>query len=102
MIRILIRFAAIHRVTDLVVDDEITRPLREAVGRRWPGSKVAYLLTCRRCVSVWAAVALAACPAWLIDALAGSAVTILADEWRTERGVRALERRVRASMESAR
>jgi hypothetical protein len=99
VIRLALRLAAVYRLTGLVVDDEVTRPLRAWVHTRWPGSPVAYLLSCRRCVSVWAGLAVVFAPAWLVDALAGSAATILADEWRAERGARALERRVRGAME---
>lgn len=99
MIRLLIRAAAVWRLTSLIVDDELTRPLRDRVATRWPGSQLAYLIRCNRCVSVWAGIVVAFAPAWLADALAGSAATILADEWRAQRGARALERRVRGAME---
>lgn len=45
---------AVYRLTRLVTEDEITRPLRERVARRWPDSKLAYFVTCPYCVSVWA------------------------------------------------
>jgi hypothetical protein len=46
---------AVHRLTGLLVDDEITRPLRERVEQL--GDRAAYLARCPRCVSVWVAVA---------------------------------------------
>lgn len=52
-----IRTLATERLTRLVVDDELTRPVREAVGTRWPDSKMNYLVSCRACVSVWAGLA---------------------------------------------
>lgn len=48
---------AVDRLTRLVTEDEVTRPIREAVVGRWPDSKVSYLATCRACVSVWAGLA---------------------------------------------
>jgi hypothetical protein len=101
VIRVLVRVAAVRRLVELVVDDEVTKPLREWVDGRWPRSRLSYLVHCNRCVSVWAGFVVVAAPAWLVDALAYSAATILADEWRAERGARALERRVRASMGTA-
>jgi hypothetical protein len=44
---------AVHRLTRLLVDDEVTRPLRERLAAR--GDRAAYLTTCPRCVSVWVA-----------------------------------------------
>lgn len=49
---------AADRATQLVTEDEITRPLREAVQRRWPNSRIAYAVGCRACISVWAGLAL--------------------------------------------
>lgn len=58
----LVSVLAARRLTQLVVEDEITRPLRDAVGRwgdRHPeGSlpdRLAYLVSCSACTSVWAA-----------------------------------------------
>ena len=99
---LLLRYLAVRRIVDLVVSDEITRTVRVAVSDRWPDSKLAYALGCRRCVSVWAGIAVIIAPAWLTEALALSAATIAADEWRAERGARALERRLRASTGTAR
>jgi hypothetical protein len=78
-----IRTAATWRLTRLVVDDEISRPLREAVHRRWPDSKAAYLVDCPYCVSVWAGVAAAVMPKWLACSLAFSAGTLGA-KWLAE------------------
>jgi hypothetical protein len=44
------------RLTELVVHDRLTAPLRT----RWPG----YLWTCPRCVSVWAGMAVTALYVW--------------------------------------
>jgi len=43
---------ATRRITRLLVEDEITRPLREKIGRYH--AKAGYLVTCPYCVSVWA------------------------------------------------
>lgn len=48
---------ATARLTRLVVEDKITEPIRDKVMGRWPDSKVAYLVTCQACVSIWAAAA---------------------------------------------
>jgi hypothetical protein len=50
---ILIGLAATKRFVNLVTEDEITRPVREKVARRFPDSKVNYLLNCPYCVGVW-------------------------------------------------
>lgn len=78
-----IRTAATWRLTRLVVEDEITRPLREAVSRRWPDSKAEYLVNCPYCVSVWAGAAAAVMPKWLACSLAFSAGTLGA-KWAAE------------------
>ncbi|MGW3610581.1 hypothetical protein ACWD6N_11935 [Micromonospora sp. NPDC005163] len=57
LIEIAVVLLFVARVTRLVVADEITRRLREAVVRQLPdGSLLAYLLFCRWCLSVWIAV----------------------------------------------
>lgn len=57
-LRIILLSLAIRRLTTLVVEDEITRPVRESVTKRFPPetSKTGYLVTCEKCVSVWAAI----------------------------------------------
>ncbi|MBL6275334.1 hypothetical protein JMF97_04060 [Micromonospora fiedleri] len=61
LIEIAVVLLVVARVTRLIVADEITRPLREAIVRRLPeGSPLAYLLMCRWCLSVWVAVPAAA------------------------------------------
>jgi hypothetical protein len=77
--RLPVRCLAAWRLTELVVEDEITRPVRETVQRRWPGSKLNYMVGCKRCVSVWAAAATLILPEWACTVLAASSVTILAD-----------------------
>jgi hypothetical protein len=49
---------AVKRLTRLVTEDTITEPLRVAFYRRFGGpetSKIAYLLSCPHCVSIWLA-----------------------------------------------
>lgn len=48
---------AVYRLTRLVVEDEVTRPVREAVVLNSPESRLAYLIGCPWCVSMWAAAA---------------------------------------------
>lgn len=47
---------AVHRITKLVIDDEITEPIRQMVWKRFPPetTKIGYLTTCPWCVSIWA------------------------------------------------
>jgi hypothetical protein len=74
---------ATYRLTRLVIEDEVTAPLRDAAyARLKPGGKLAYLLSCPWCVSIWAGGALsvlrAASPRAanvVSTALAASAVT---------------------------
>jgi hypothetical protein len=61
---VLIKMLATARLTSLVASDEITEPVRLAVDEWANGSpeggfrdRVAYLVTCARCISVWAAAA---------------------------------------------
>jgi hypothetical protein len=49
---IVLALLAIWRLARLLIVDEITRPLREAVIARG-GDKLAYLVTCPWCISVW-------------------------------------------------
>ena len=97
MIRLLTRCLATWRLTELVVTDEVSRPLRELVARRWPGSKAAYLATCPRCVSVWAAAAVLLLPAWFCEVLALSSITIALNDWRDSRASAALTARMAAA-----
>lgn len=79
---------AIMRLTTLITDDEITRPLRDLFKRKaFAGSRAADWvdagINCPRCVSVWAAggVIIASrvrLGAFLVNVLAGSQVTIVA------------------------
>jgi hypothetical protein len=93
----LTRTAACWRLVELVTIDEVARPPREAIAKRWPGSRVAYLVQCPRCVSVWAAAVVLILPEWLTRVLAFSAVTIAADEWRDHAAQRALATRMAAA-----
>lgn len=76
---VLVDVAATWRITRLITEDEIARPLREATT---PGGRVEYLLSCPYCVSVWAgaAVASGAVPAKVRMALALSAGAIVVHE----------------------
>lgn len=73
---------AVNRITHLIVDDEITKPIREAVARRWPDSKASYLITCPKCVSVWAGLAVSSgrVPRPVLWALALSSASLLVDD----------------------
>lgn len=75
---------ATFRLTRLVVEDELTSPIREAVWKRYDASdtKIGYLLTCPWCVSIWVGVGVVAArriapSAWepVAAVLAGSTVT---------------------------
>lgn len=80
---------ATYRVTRLIVEDEITEPVRDLVWKRFSPeeTKIGYLLTCPHCTSVWVAAFVAAAriispkttqPAVRALALAG-AVSLLND-----------------------
>lgn len=47
--------AAAYRLTRLVTTDRISDPLREAIGRRWPESRLDVLVNCPWCTGVWVA-----------------------------------------------
>lgn len=52
---LLLTLGAITRLTRLVTSDVLTEPIRAAVERRYgDASKIAYLLSCPWCFSVWA------------------------------------------------
>lgn len=64
MMTMLTQIAAVWRLTSLVTQDEITDPIRSRVQLAAMGKPVgslperaSYLVTCHRCVSVWAAAA---------------------------------------------
>jgi hypothetical protein len=88
---------AVWRLVEILTEDEVSRPLRDQVAKRWPGSQAAYLLTCKRCVSVWAGLVVLILPEWLITALGWSTVTIWLNDWREARASAALTRRMAAS-----
>lgn len=75
-LELILRVAAAWRVTRLVVDDEITRELREAIHDRYPDSKLSYFVTCPYCVSVWAGLAAMFLPRAVTGSLALSAGTL--------------------------
>lgn len=50
---LLVAALAVYRLTRLVVADELTAPLRDRVVGR--GGRLAYLVTCPWCISVWIA-----------------------------------------------
>lgn len=47
--------AAAYRLTRLVTSDTITDPAREAIGARWPDSRLDVLVNCPWCAGVWVA-----------------------------------------------
>lgn len=64
---LLVGALAVHRLTRLAVEDEVTRPLRERITRWAEGTaerraapSVSYFVTCPWCVSVWVAAGWAA------------------------------------------
>ena len=66
---------ATRRLVRLVVEDEVARPLREAVGSN---PALDYLVHCQSCTSFWAAIVVAGLPRWARQALAASELAILA------------------------
>lgn len=46
---------ATHRLTKLVLDDQLTAPVRDWVFKRFPpeSTRLGYLLTCPWCASIW-------------------------------------------------
>lgn len=84
---------AARRLTQLITEDEITKPLREAIlqwgERHKEGSwqdRLAYLVSCPACTSVWAAgVILVASRTpyarHLVKVLAVSQATLAVDAW---------------------
>lgn len=55
-ITLLIYVLAAYRLTRLIIQDEITEPLRERIWKRFPPhTKAGYLITCPWCVSVYVA-----------------------------------------------
>lgn len=45
---------AVVRLTKLILEDEITQPLRDLVHKRFPpNTKLGYLFTCPWCMSIW-------------------------------------------------
>jgi len=51
---------AVHRLTRLAVEDEITAPLRRRITDGAPEGRLAYFVTCPWCVSIWVGAAWAA------------------------------------------
>lgn len=84
MIRLIIDILATYRLTKLVIEDELTGDLRDAINARVSANgKIAFLLTCPWCVSFWAGLAVFAIRRYapedfadiLNSTLAASAVT---------------------------
>jgi hypothetical protein len=74
---------ATKRLVRLITEDKITEDARVWLFDRWPPeeNRLTYLLTCERCLSVWAGFAVAGLlPKVLVDTLALSEATILAGE----------------------
>lgn len=85
----MIKTLAIARLTMLITDDEVSAPLRDAAIRlddRFHNAftdKLLYFVTCRRCVSVWAAAAVLLADRvpggrFAVQALAGSQAALIA------------------------
>lgn len=53
LLDLIVDVLATKRLVRLIVQDEITRPVREMAGRKDP--RLAYLVGCKSCSSVWAA-----------------------------------------------
>ena len=77
---------ATRRLTTVVVEDEIAREVREGVWQKFPPetTKIGYLLTCRKCSSVWAGATVFALSRfrvtrWIVAALALSEVSLSLD-----------------------
>ena len=91
----IVRALATWRLTELVVDDEIARPLRDWVDQHAAGTPLHYLVHCRRCVSVWAALAVGLAPRRICRALAVSALTILLSDQLDQQAARLGAERMR-------
>ena len=55
--------AACYRITKLIIDDELTQPIRARIFRRFnpdEGSKIGYALTCYWCCGVYVAAGIVA------------------------------------------
>lgn len=74
---------AVHRLTRLVTEDEVARPLRERLSGDGT-TRLAYFLTCPWCVSIWVAAGWAALTA-SAPAVAVPAGTVLA--WSSAAGL---------------
>jgi Protein of unknown function (DUF1360) len=81
-ISLIIDIIATYRLTKLVMEDEITEGLREFVYTHFPKGKLAYLISCPWCISIWAAIVIFAIRRFypqyadtLSSVLAASAVT---------------------------
>ena len=78
-LRLLEEAAAVTRLTQLVVEDEITREFREWVEEKTgPDSKLTYLVNCPYCTSVWAGLVVPILPRFARRALALSGLAIAA------------------------
>jgi hypothetical protein len=73
--------AATRRLTSIITEEEISRPMREWVSEHLSGSKLEYLVNCPHCVSVWAGAAIGSgiVPRWAKLALALSASNQVVD-----------------------
>lgn len=54
MLTVALEILAAARLTRLITEDKITEPIRDEIVGRAPSSRLAYLVTCPRCVSIWA------------------------------------------------
>ena len=83
----LVLFLATRRLTSLIVDDTIFNKYREQIWKNHSPNEslIGYLLTCRRCSSIWAAGMTLLLTRYssgklILDILALSEATILLDE----------------------
>ena len=83
---LLVDVVAVYRLTRLVIQDEITEDLREAIWKKFPvETKIGYLITCEWCTSIWAGALIFGLrktnpefATWLSSTLAASAATGIA------------------------
>lgn len=75
LVNALIAYLATRRLTSLMVEDKITEDIREKFWEMFPPEekKLGYLVTCRKCSSMWAGV-MALCLLTLGNNLLGKAI----------------------------
>lgn len=83
----MIKLLAVRRLTTLITEDKILEKQRDALWKKYPPetTMLGFLVSCRKCSSVWAALVVLALDHWsfgriLVRTLALSEATILVDE----------------------